>query len=139
MHTFVQLKLHNHRMEEYIAYQGQVFQIEWYYTENGRSQPFNYAEQLSQREQVKLANLLRLMGDIGMIRGQNRFRNEGDQIYAFKPQPHRFLCFFMAGGKIIITNAFQKKQQKLPQSEKERAMRAMKDYHQRVQAGTYYE
>jgi len=126
-------------MKEYIAYNGRAFQIEWYYTQNGKSQPLDYAEELPQKDQVKLANLLRVMGDIGKIRGQDKFRNEGDKIYAFKPQPHRFLCFFMKGQKIIITNAFHKKQQKLPKAEKERAIRAMKDYQQRMREDTYYE
>ncbi|RMG30714.1 MAG: type II toxin-antitoxin system RelE/ParE family toxin [Bacteroidetes bacterium] len=126
-------------MQEYVAYKGRVFQIEWYFAENGKSQPLEYAEGLSQKDRVKLATLLRLMGDIGKIRGQDKFRNEGDQIYAFKPQPHRFLCFFMKGKKIIITNAFHKKQQKIPKSEKERAIRARNDYLKRVDEHTYYE
>ncbi|MEZ4773193.1 MAG: type II toxin-antitoxin system RelE/ParE family toxin [Bacteroidia bacterium] len=125
-------------MKEYIAYKGQAFQIEWYYSENGKSQPLDYAERLSVKDKAKLANLLRLMGDIGKIRGEDRFRNEGDQVYVFKPQPHRFLCFFVSGQKIIITNAFQKKQQKLPKGEKDRALRAMNDYQQRIQEGNYY-
>lgn len=126
-------------MKDYIAYKGEAFQIEWYYTESGKSQALQYAEALTVAERVKLINLLELMGKMGQIRGQNKFRSEGDQIYAFKPQPHRFLCFFMEGRKIIITNAFHKKQQKLPKGEKDRALRAMKDYKQRVKEGTYYE
>ncbi|MFM6247534.1 MAG: type II toxin-antitoxin system RelE/ParE family toxin [Dolichospermum sp.] len=31
---------------------------------------------------------------------------------------YRFLCFFFTGKKIIITNAFQKKTQKLPKNQK---------------------
>jgi len=37
------------------------------------------------------------------------------------------------------TNAFTKKQDKLPATEKERALKAMQDYEQRVKTGTYYE
>jgi hypothetical protein len=111
LHKFdiVQLRLYNCRMKEYIAYKGRAFQIEWYFSENGKSQPLAYAEELDQKDKKKLENLLRLMGEVGKIQGQDKFRNEGDQIFAFKPQPHRFLCFFIKGKKIIITNAFQKK------------------------------
>jgi phage-related protein len=126
-------------MKEYIAYKGRAFQIEWYFSENGKSQPLAYAEELDQKDKKKLENLLRLMGEVGKIQGQDKFRNEGDQIFAFKPQPHRFLCFFIKGKKIIITNAFQKKQQKLPKSEKDRALRAMEDYQKRVEEDRYYE
>lgn len=126
-------------MKEYIAYKGEAFQIEWYYSEKGSSQPLDYAEELSVQERVKLLNLLEVMGNIGKIRNREKFRNEGDKIYAFKPQPHRFLCFFIEGKKIIITNAFRKKQQKLPQREKDRALKAMESYKQRIKEGTYYE
>jgi hypothetical protein len=61
-----------------------------------------------------------MMGDTGKIRDESKFRNEGDKVYAFKPQPHRFLSFFVEGKKIIVTNAFWKKQDKLPKGEKER-------------------
>ncbi len=126
-------------MKEYIAYQGRVFQIEWYYTANGKSQALEYAESLPQRDKAKLENLLRLMGDIGQIRNKTKFRSEGDHLFAFKPQPHRFICFFFKGSKIIVTNGFIKKQDKLPKPEKERALRYREDYQHRVQEDTYYE
>lgn len=63
----------------------------------------------------------------------------GGADWMFKPQPHRFLCFFFNGEKIIITNAFIKKQQKLPHTEKERALKCKKDYENSVRKGTYYE
>ncbi len=126
-------------MKEYIAYRGRVFQIEWYFDTNGKSQALEYAEKLSLSDKAKLENLLRLMGNMGRIRNPSKFRPEGDQIFALKPQPHRFLCFFFEGGKMIITNGFIKKQNQLPKKEKERALRYMNDYKQRVQEGTYYE
>jgi hypothetical protein len=42
------------------------------------------------------------MGEIGKIRDETKFWNEGDKIYAFKPQPHRFLSFFIEGRKILL-------------------------------------
>ncbi|WP_245534310.1 type II toxin-antitoxin system RelE/ParE family toxin [Treponema saccharophilum] len=41
-------------------------------------------------------------------------------MWAFKPKPDRFLSFFTSGKRIIITNAFEKKCQKLPPAEKEK-------------------
>jgi phage-related protein len=43
------------------------------------------------------------------------------------------------GRKIIVTKAFWKKQDKLPQREKDRALNCMKSYKERVKKGTYYE
>jgi len=79
------------------------------------------------------------MGDSGKISDRTKFTYEGDQIYAFKPQPERFLCFFIKGQKIIITNGFTKKQQKLPKNEKEKALKFKESYQQRVKEGVYYE
>lgn len=66
---------------------------------------------------------------------EEKFRNEDDQIYAFKPQPDRFLCFFYQGGKVIVTNAFSKKQNKLPPREKQKALKLREDYIKRLLGG----
>jgi phage-related protein len=123
---------------EIIAYAGSKFTIEWYYDESGHSQALEYAEALDNADRKKLAALLMVIGDIGQLRNKQKFRYEGDKIYAFKPKPHRFLAFFFVGGKVIITNAFAKKSDKLPPGEKDRALNCMKDYERRVQAGSYY-
>ncbi len=49
------------------------------------------------------------------------------------------LSFFVKGKKIIITNAFRKKSQKLPQKEKEKAINYRKNYLKRIDEGRYYE
>lgn len=54
------------------------------------------------------------------------------------PSPTGFYVFFFEGRKIIITNAFMKKQQKLPFGEKEKALKCMQDYYDRVKKGNYY-
>ena len=125
---------------EYIAYKGDIYLIEFYYDKNGKSHSQDYMlEKFSGADAKKFQHLLKMMGDAGKIRNKERFRNEGDKIYAFKPQPHRFLCFFFKGNKIIITNAFMKKQQKLPKAEKAKAMKYKKDYESRIKKGSYYE
>ena len=53
---------------------------------------------------------------------------EGDEIYAFKPQPDRYLCFFKKGKKIIVTNGFSKRTNKLPLAEKTIALENKKIY-----------
>lgn len=125
--------------KERIAYQGLAFTIEWYWDPQSRSPPLEYFERLPESRQDDLLMPLKRMGDVGRIFDKTKFRNEGDQIFAFKPQPDRFLCFFTTGRKIIITNAFVKKSNKLPPGEKDRALRAKADYEARVRKGTYYE
>lgn len=104
--------------KEYIIYVGSVFQLEWYFDENGESEALEYFNQLPEQQQLKFLFLVKRIGDFGKISNKEQFRNEGDKIYAFKPQPDRFLCFFFTGKKIIVTNAFQKKNTKTTQQSK---------------------
>ena len=127
------------RASEVVVYKGSAFTIEWYFDERGNSAAREYYEALSTERRVKLLKLVRLMGEIGRIFDTTKFRNEGDQVFAFKPQPDRYLCFFVTGKKIIITNAFEKKSQKLSQGEKDRALKAKSDFEARNKRGTYYE
>ena len=127
------------RASEVVVYKGSAFTIKWYFDERGNSAAREYYEALSTERRVKLLKLVRLMGEIGRIFDTTKFRNEGDQVFAFKPQPDRYLCFFVTGKKIIITNAFEKKSQKLSQGEKDRALKAKSDFEARNKRGTYYE
>jgi phage-related protein len=126
-------------MKEYIAYEGSEFTIEWYFDRKGQSQALEYFNEQPKDKQRKILNLFRLMGEQGKIFDETKFRNEGDKIYAFKPQPDRYLCFFFRGKKIIVTNAFLKKSQKLPFNEKEQALKACASYEERIKEGNYYE
>jgi hypothetical protein len=123
---------------KHVAYEGKEFTIEWYHDKAGYSQAFEFAEALSDADKRKLAILFLALGDIGKIQNKEKFRYEGDKVYALKPKPHRFLSFFFEGSKVIITNAFTKKQDKLPSAEKQRALKCMKDYEHRVREGSYY-
>jgi len=126
-------------MKEYVAYEGPCFTIEWFYNEQGGSQALEYFNGLNDAQKRKVLMLFKRIGDFGRISDITKFRNEGDRIFAFKPQPDRFLSFFYTGKKIIVTNAFRKKSQKLPEEEKERAQRAMQNYTERVLKDAYYE
>ena len=126
-------------MKEYVAYIGEKFSIEWYFSSDGKSQPLEFFNSLTRMEQQKFFYLVKRIGDFGFISDKTKFRNEGDEIYAFKPQPNRFLSFFVKDKKIIITNAFVKKSQKLKAQDKEKAIQAKEDYQKRTQEGTYYE
>lgn len=125
--------------KSYIAYEGEVFTIEWYLDSRGKSQARDYYEELPKDQKAKLEFLFRMLGDTGKIRNIEKFRDEDDKIYAFKPKPDRFLCFFYKGAKVIVTNAFEKKQDKMDPREKEKALRFKDDYIKRVSGGKYYD
>ena len=125
--------------KEYIAYRGSAYTIEWYFDESGQSQALEYLMALSPDMQKKVFYLFKRIGDFGKISDITKFRNEGDKIYAFKPQPDRFLSFFVQDKTIIVTNAFRKKSDKLPETEKAKAVKNRDNYLKRLKEGTYYE
>lgn len=124
---------------EYVVYEGDAFLIEWYYDKRGKSQALEYYNALSQRERINTLRLFKRIGDAGEIKDTTKFNYEGKHIYAFKPQPDRFLCFFFKGRKLIVTNAFRKKQQKLPENERSHALKNKEDYIFRIKKGEYYD
>lgn len=125
-------------VKQHIAYRGSIFTIEWFFDQNMKSQALEYFLELNDDRQDQVMKLFKLMGERGQINSITKFRNEGGGVYAFKPQPDRFLCFFCKGKKVVVTNAFEKKQDKLPKSEKDKAVRAKADYDARTEGGTYY-
>ena len=124
---------------EYITYDGPCFTVEWYFDANQKSQAKDYYYSLNDNERIQVLKLLKRIGDGGEIKDKTKFINEGDKIYAFKPKPDRFLCFFCEGKKIIITNAFRKKQQKFPKSEKDKALKVRGNYIKRLEKEEYYD
>lgn len=120
---------------ELIAYEGKHFTIEWYFNEQQKSPALEYYKNLNQDARIQALKLFKRMGDVGKIMDKTKFTYEGNKIYAFKPKPNRFLCFFFEEKKIIVTNAFCKKQQKLPSGERERAIKYREAYLYRKKGG----
>ncbi len=125
--------------EKFIVHEGEEFTIEWYFDSRGKSNAFEYFQDLTFNRKKKAAYLFELLGETGKVFNKEKFRYEGDQIYAIKPSPDRFLCFFFDGGKIIVTNAYEKKSAKMPVKEKQKALKAKEDYKKRIKAGKYYD
>ena len=120
------------KKENCLIYEGTSYRVEWYFDEEGYSQAYEYFLRTSDVQKRKFLMLVKKMADFGVIFDKTKFRFEGDEIYAFKPQPDRFLCFFFVGKKIIVTNAYRKKSDKLPPREKATAMKNMASYKQRT-------
>jgi len=118
-----------------VIYSGPKFSIEWYYTKDGKSAAFDFFAESTEGLQDKFLVLVKRMGEFGKISDTAKFRNEGDGIYAFKPQPDRYLSFFTDNKKIIVTNGFVKKTEKLPKNEKKLAIKYRKDYFARKKGG----
>lgn len=127
--------------EDYVFYRGEKFQVEFYFAENGNIPAKEYLEETSLDVKVKLAALVKYIAEQGKIFDVTKFRlvDSKDKIFEFKPVGHRFFNFFYEGGKIIITNGYMKKSQKVSGNDLEKARNMKKDYIRRVREGIYYE
>ena len=72
-----------------VIYVGECFTVEWYYEESGYSQAYEYFLTTSDIQKRKFLILVKRIADFGKIFDVTKFRNEGDNIYAFKPQSDR--------------------------------------------------
>jgi phage-related protein len=118
-----------------VIYNGSRYIVEWYYDKNGNSAGYDYFLETTQEQKRKFLVLVKRMGDFGKIFDKTKFRNEGEGIFAFKPQPDRYLSFFTDNKKIIVLNGFVKRTDKLPKNEKELALRLRQDYYDRKTGG----
>ena len=121
--------------ENCVIYSGEKFTLEWYFDIKGKSVAYDYFINIDKEQRRKFLSLAKRMGDSGKIFDKTKFMYEGDEIYAFKPQPDRFLSFFTYGKKIIVTNGFTKKTDKIPKNEKDLAIRFRQDYIERRLGG----
>jgi phage-related protein len=105
------------------VYVGVKLRIEFYQTVKGEVAALDWLE--SQREivQQKFAALFTWIGDHGKIWNERKFKHltGTSQIFEFKADEARVLCFFFTGQRLILTHGFVKKGDKTLKAEIERA------------------
>jgi len=129
------------RQEDYVFYQGEKFQVEFFFTGKGELPAKEYFDSLDRQVQIKFLALVKRLAEEGRLFDETKFRlvDKKQKIYEFKPMADRFFNFFYEGKRIIITNAYRKKGQKVDSRELARAISLKKDYEWRVKGGAYYE
>lgn len=117
-----------------LVYDGAVLRIEFYVAPNGAVPAEEWLEQLPLAGQQKFAALFARMGDTGKIWNERKFKHltETDQIFEFKAEADRILCFFFVGRRLILTHGFKKAGDKTPKGEIARAEAYKKDFEGRV-------
>ncbi|NOT96628.1 MAG: hypothetical protein HOP00_10015 [Nitrospira sp.] len=113
-----------------LVYDGAAFRIEFYVTPGGAAPAEVWLEQLPLGGQQKFAALFARMGDTGKIWNERKFKHltETDQIFEFKVEADRILCFFFIGRRLILTHGFRKAVEKTPKREIERAEACKQDF-----------
>lgn len=117
-----------------LVYDGRVLRIEFYVAPNGTAPAEDWLEQLSVAAQQKFAALFVRMGDTGKIWNERKFKHltGTDQLFEFKVEPDRILCFFFVGRRLILMHGFRKAGDKTPQREIDRAEAYKKDFEGRA-------
>ena len=128
-------------LDGYIFYVGDKYQVEFYLSENGRMLAKEQVRDAPVAVKAKLAALVKIIAEEGSIFDKTKFRlvDRKERIYEFKPNKYRFFNFFFDGAKIIITNGYRKRAQKVDRKELKKAIQLKKDYISRVERGGYYE
>ena len=127
--------------EDYIFYEGEKFRVEFYFTQKGEMPAKEYYDFADEQIKLKFFALAKHMADTGRLFDETKFRivDRQEKIYEFKPKEERFFNFFYEGKRIIVTNAYRKKGQKVDQRELTKAIKFKMDYEFRVKGGVYYE
>ncbi|MBF0330540.1 MAG: type II toxin-antitoxin system RelE/ParE family toxin [Candidatus Omnitrophica bacterium] len=127
--------------EEYVFYQGEKFQVEFYFNQKGELPAKEYFDLADRQVKIKLLAMVKYIAENGRMFDEGKFRivNKKEKIYEFKPLAERFFNFFYEGKKIVLTNGYRKKGQKVDIRELAKAIQLKRDYEQRVEEETYYE
>lgn len=117
-----------------LVYDGAALRIEFDVAPNGVAPAEAWLDQLSRGSQQKFAALFVRMGETGKIWNERKFKHltETDQIFEFKVDADRILCFFFIGRRLILTHGFRKRGDKTPPREMERAESYKQDFEGRV-------
>jgi len=117
-----------------LVYDGAIFRIEFYVAPNGIAPAEEWLEQLPLIAQQKFAALFSRMGDTGKIWNERKFKHltETKQIFEFKVDAERILCFFFVGRRLILTHGFRKAGDKTPKREIVRAETYKQDFEGRM-------
>ncbi len=105
------------------VYQGDIFSIEFFVASDGSTPAEEWLDSQPMKMQQKLAALFKMLGDVGKIYNEQKFKHltGTDQLFEFKADQGRVLCFFFVGKRVILTHGFLKKSDKTPKGEIERA------------------
>ena len=98
-----------------LVYQGKILRVEFYVAESGHCPAESWLESQLELKQQKFAALFAWIANHGKIWNKRKFKylTGSDQLFEFKSEEGRVLCFFMVGKRLILTHGFTKKTTRL--------------------------
>lgn len=108
------------------------FEVEFYETESGKVPIEEFLEKLDDKLRAKTVGLMEILEEKGTNMREPYSKHVDDGIFELRcklgSNITRSLYFFYSGGKIIFTNGFVKKTQKIPAKELSLAQKYRADY-----------
>lgn len=114
-------------MEVAEIYSGRKFVI-YAITLHNRCPVEEFINALSETEQKKVVKLLQFSADYGLPVNEEKFKKLEKDIWEFKSNKARILCFFEKEKIIITTHGFLKKTGKTPRGEIKKAKKIRDSY-----------
>ncbi|HAO21576.1 MAG TPA: hypothetical protein DCQ37_14600 [Desulfobacteraceae bacterium] len=108
-----------------------IFEIE----KNAKSEVRTFFKTLDSKDKERLLKKIEYIADNGAPKNEEKFRHEGDGIYAIKHNQIRIYCFFDSGRMILLTHGFIKKQQKADPNQLKRAKKIKEIYDNSLKKG----
>ena len=114
-----------------------MYKIEFYETQNGESELWNFLENLRQKSTTnkdlriqykQMMFYIELLQNNGTRLGENITKHLDDGIWELRPGNNRVFYFFMEEDTFVLLHHFRKKSQKTPRREIEKAKVERKDY-----------
>ena len=80
------------KREEYVFYQGDKFQVEFYFNDKGKLPAKEYFDTADRQVKIKLLALVKYLAENGRLFDETKFRivHKKDKICEFKPMDERF-------------------------------------------------
>lgn len=111
------------------------FEVQFYEKENGDVPAADFLLSLDKKMRAKLTGIISILQEYGNQLREPYSKHIADGIFEIRGKVgsdiSRVLYFFYYDGKIILTNGFVKKTQKMSKAELEKAKRYRQDYEER--------
>lgn len=115
-----------------VAYVGAKKRIEYAVDRSGQSPGLEFYAMLDDRNKAKFNAFFQRMGEHGEIKNREQFKKiEGTDFWEFKWFQIRMVCRFRPGGVVLISHGFEKKKDRIPDAEIQRAQRIFTEDNER--------
>lgn len=109
-----------------------MYEIEFFMKENGEEPAREFIDSRDMKMQAKILTKMELLEICGPTLKMPHSRPLGAKMFELRAESEgnlaRLPYFFVIGKKVVITHGFQKKTEKTPQAEIEKAQRYMNEF-----------